>query len=214
MPAIPPTSDFNKSTIDKDTFHAKFLALHAYLTGLLASSGNAVDARSQLGLGSAATVNTGTAAGNVPVVGSDVSVVQAGAVAYFAMSTTPAGWLKANGALVSRTTYAALFAVIGTTYGAGDGVTTFALPDLRGEFLRGFDDGRGVDLARVFGSAQQATSSGTGQVANETTRVESGATDTYSISLTAYAFSGPYTGTLPFIRHRPRNVAMLACIKY
>lgn len=71
MPAIPPTSDFNKSTIDKDTFHAKFMALHAYLTGLLASSGNAADARSQLGLGSAATVNTGTASGNVPLVGTE-----------------------------------------------------------------------------------------------------------------------------------------------
>jgi microcystin-dependent protein len=69
-------------------------------------------------------------------------------------STIPAGWLVAQGQVVSRTTYAALFAAIGTTYGAGDGSTTFALPDLRGEFLRGLDSGRGVDSGRTLGSAQ------------------------------------------------------------
>lgn len=70
------------------------------------------------------------------------------------VNAVPAGWLKANGQLVSRSTYAALFAAIGTTYGAGDGSTTFQLPDLRGEFLRGWDDGRGVDSGRALGSAQ------------------------------------------------------------
>lgn len=79
-----------------------------------------------------------------------------GSVYTFAGATVPTGWLKCNGALLSRTTYAALFAVIGTTYGAGDGSTTFALPDLRGEFVRGFDDARGVDSGRIFGSAQAA----------------------------------------------------------
>ena len=49
---------------------------------------------------------------------------------------------------------AALFAAIGTTYGAGDGRSTFNLPDLRGEFIRGWDDGRGVDTGHLFGSAQ------------------------------------------------------------
>ena len=71
------------------------------------------------------------------------------------MSTTvPTGWLVANGQIVSRTTYADLFAAIGTTYGAGDGSTTFGIPDLRGEFLRGWDDGRGVDSGRALGSFQ------------------------------------------------------------
>ena len=83
-----------------------------------------------------------------------LGMVPSGAVLYFAGRTAPAGWLKANGAAVSRTAYAALFAAIGTTYGAGDGRTTFNLPDLRGEFIRGWDDGRGVDAGRVFGSAQ------------------------------------------------------------
>lgn len=75
-------------------------------------------------------------------------------IAYFARSTAPAGWLKANGAAISRTAYADLYAAIGTTYGAGDGFNTFNLPDLRGEFVRGCDDGRGVDGGRTLGSAQ------------------------------------------------------------
>jgi microcystin-dependent protein len=70
------------------------------------------------------------------------------------MNTPPTGWLKANGATVSRTTYAQLFSVLGTLYGSGDGSTTFTLPDFRGEFLRAFDDSRGVDASRAFGSAQ------------------------------------------------------------
>lgn len=83
-----------------------------------------------------------------------LGIVPSGTVLYFAGQTAPAGWLKANGAAVSRTAYAALFAAIGTTYGAGDGRSTFNLPDLRGEFLRGWDDGRGVDTGHLFGSAQ------------------------------------------------------------
>lgn len=77
-----------------------------------------------------------------------------GQIGLFAMDYAPAGWLKANGAAVSRTLYANLFAAIGTRFGAGDGYSTFNLPDLRGEFPRFWDDGRGIDLGRVFGSVQ------------------------------------------------------------
>ena len=65
-----------------------------------------------------------------------------------------AGWLYCNGDAVSRTTYADLFAAIGTTYGVGDGSTTFNLPDLRGVFLRGLDDGKGYDSGRAIGTYQ------------------------------------------------------------
>lgn len=78
------------------------------------------------------------------------------AIAGFPLSSAPAGWLKANGAAVSRTAYADLFSRIGTTFGAGDGSTTFNLPDYRGEFLRGFDDGRGLDGGRTLNSVQAA----------------------------------------------------------
>ena len=77
-----------------------------------------------------------------------------GEIGTFCFETPPAGWLLADGTEVSRTTYARLFAAIGTTFGAGDGSTTFKLPDLRGEFIRGADFGHGVDPDRVLGSAQ------------------------------------------------------------
>jgi microcystin-dependent protein len=80
--------------------------------------------------------------------------IPSGAVLPFAMSSVPAGWLKCNGQVVSRTTYASLYSAIGTTYGSGDGSTTFTLPDLRGEFIRGFDDGKGTDAGRTIGSSQ------------------------------------------------------------
>ena len=60
-----------------------------------------------------------------------------GMIAPFGMSSLPTGWLACDGSAVSRTTYADLFTAIGTTWGAGDGSSTFALPDLEGAFLRG-----------------------------------------------------------------------------
>lgn len=77
-----------------------------------------------------------------------------GIVCNFARNSAPTGWLKANGAEVSRVAYAELFAATGTTFGSGNGFTTFNLPDMRGEFVRGWDDGRGVDGGRAFGSKQ------------------------------------------------------------
>jgi len=85
---------------------------------------------------------------------SAISAVPSGSVTAFAGSSVPAGWLECDGSAVSRTTYAALFAAVGTTYGVGDGSTTFNLPQLRGEFIRGWDNGRGIDSGRARGSAQ------------------------------------------------------------
>lgn len=83
-----------------------------------------------------------------------ITNIPAGMFGGFGMTTAPTGWLKCNGAQVSRTTYANLFAAIGTIWGEGNGTTTFTLPDARGEFFRGWDDGRGVDVGRAFGSFQ------------------------------------------------------------
>lgn len=74
----------------------------------------------------------------------------------FAFNAVPAGFLEENGAAVSRTAYAGLFRRIGTTWGAGDGSTTFNLPDTRGEHIRAFDNGRGVDSGRAFASWQDS----------------------------------------------------------
>jgi microcystin-dependent protein len=64
-------------------------------------------------------------------------------------TSAPTGWLFAYGQAVSRTTYAALFAVLGTTFGSGDGSTTFNLPDLRGRASFGKDDMGGTSANRI-----------------------------------------------------------------
>jgi len=134
-----------------------------------------------------------------------------GEIAYFAQSSPPTGWLKANGAAVSRTTYSDLFTAIGTTFGEGDGSTTFNLPDLRGEFLRGWDDSRGIDSGRVFGSAQADDfKAHTHQVKYDPMRLNGGgggpAVDWGSSLSTTTSTGGAET--------RPRNIALLACIRY
>lgn len=82
--------------------------------------------------------------------------IPAGAIDLFGMTALPIGWLECDGSAVSRSTYATLFAAIGTAWGSGDGSTTFNIPDLRGEFLRGWDHGRGVDSGRAFASFQDS----------------------------------------------------------
>ena len=83
-----------------------------------------------------------------------VGGVPAGSVTCFAHSSVPSGWLECNGANVSRSTYATLFAAIGTTWGTGDGSSTFGLPDCRGEWVRGWDNSRGVDSGRSIATTQ------------------------------------------------------------
>lgn len=77
-----------------------------------------------------------------------------GMVVGFPVTAAPEGWLKCNGAAVSRTTYSTLFARIGITHGDGDGETTFNLPDYRGVFLRWLDDGAGIDAGRAITQLQ------------------------------------------------------------
>ena len=157
--------------------------------------------------------------------------VPTGAIAYFVHAVVPFGWLKANGAAVSRTVYANLFALIGTTYGAGDGRTTFNLPDLRGEFLRSWDDGRGIDSGRVLGSAQSdAIRNITGEIGllqrtdiNEYVAPSGAFRELRKVSgyigrggvddwLTITNFSA--SNVVPTAaENRPRNIALLACIK-
>lgn len=146
------------------------------------------------------------ATGLVPI----VEQVLPGSVMHFAMPTAPAGWLKANGAAVSRTSYAALFAAIGTTFGVGDGASTFGLPDLRGEFIRGFDDGRGVDSGRGIGTAQSQEI----QSHNHSIFGFFGFAGGGGSTGVHAAFSGANTGASGGAETRPRNIALLACIKF
>lgn len=71
--------------------------------------------------------------------------VPAGTIVAYGGSTPPAGWLLCDGSQVSRSTYAALYSAIGNAFGAGDGSSSFHLPDLRGRFLRGVDGTANID---------------------------------------------------------------------
>ncbi|MHA6887223.1 phage tail-collar fiber domain-containing protein [Ralstonia pseudosolanacearum] len=156
---------------------------------------------------------------------------QEGMIGYFPTQVAPGGWLKANGAAVSRTTYDRLHAVIGTQFGAGDGVNTFNLPDLRGEFLRGWDDGRGIDSGRGLGTWQSGSpvvhDDVGGTAAFNMTALGDGSNVAWS------TIADPWVGPFPLTQYdasaatfvdannkgfvnmsRPRNVAFLPCIKY
>lgn len=195
-----------------------------YMQGLLASA-DAATARTALDVYSKSQVDSAVQ-----------SSTPSGAVAFFARNSAPTGWLKANGAAVSRTAYASLFAAIGTTFGAGDGATTFNLPDMRGEFPRAWDDSRGVDAGRVFGSAQAGQNASHSHTASMTSAGEHshailrGANTNgggYNVHTANAAYDGSgFTQSAGSHSHtvtvndsggseaRPRNVALLACIKF
>ena len=155
-----------------------------------------------------------------------VSAVPSGTIIQVAQNTAPAGYLKANGSAVSREDYADLFAAIGTTYGSGNGSTTFNVPDLRGEFVRGWDDGRGVDSGRGLGSSQSAYSTVTvprdgwgtsgsalGAVTSGRLLVGSGQSEINEGLESIRGAGSDRTATSTSNSNRPRNVALLYCIK-
>jgi microcystin-dependent protein len=87
----------------------------------------------------AADINANFATLKTTIEGINAGSSPEGAIIAFGGTTAPTGWLLCNGQTVSRSTYSALYSVIGNSFGAGDGSTTFHLPDLRGRFLRGVD---------------------------------------------------------------------------
>jgi len=111
-----------------------------------------------------------------------------GAVIAFAGSAAPSGWLLLDGATVSRTLYAGLFSVLGVTYGAGDGSTTFALPDARGRTVFGADNMGGVSANRLGNNAS------VGGIAGAAARGATGGAQTHAqtvAELAAHAHSFP-----------------------
>ena len=164
--------------------------------------------------------------------------VPVGSVFHFASSTPPTGYLKANGDTVTNgpgtvqgvtANFSALYAILGETYGAAG-----KLPDLRGEFIRGWVDGRSdTDTGRTFGSFQDwAIENITGSFQSSggfSAGSLTGGTGVFTTSDPAVAFLNGTQGSYTFNRTlnmnassqvktstetRPRNVALLACIKY
>ena len=167
-----------------------------------------------------------------------------GQIALFPANVAPGGWLKANGVILSRATYSSLWAFANASgnivsdatwaaangptgsFSTGDGSTTFRVPDLRGEFLRCWDDARGVDSGRAIGSFQadamqghlhqpltgstfwgNGGSVGSAQPVGNTFAVTGGTTGT---AVTDGTNGTPRTAA----ETRPLNFALLACIKF
>ncbi|WP_434629452.1 tail fiber protein [Chromobacterium sp. CV08] len=150
-----------------------------------------------------------------------VLAVPPGQIAYFGREHHPPGWLRCDGSYVSRTTYAALYDAIGDTFPNPDPArpnpdpaNLFCLPELRGEFIRSWDAGRGVDPGRVFGSRQdQSIQSHTHQIWGDVTNTLAGAGRLPTADQVGHErwLSTEATGGA---ETRPRNVALHACIKY
>jgi microcystin-dependent protein len=148
------------------------------------------------------------------------AAVPTGSVFCMATTSVPSGYLECDGSAVSRTTYSDLFTAISTTFGTGDGSTTFNLPDLRGEFVRGWaSDRRGdgadpsSDTGRSFGSSQ------TDGIKQHTHSVPSGASSSVGGGPNfGGGSSGQTTGNNTANatgdnETRPRNIAMMYVIK-
>ncbi len=128
-----------------------------------------------------------------------VQGVPTGSVFCMAVAVVPSGYVECDGTSYNRTgTYAALFAIIGTTYGANNN-STFKVPDLRGEFVRGYDHGRGADSGREIG-VHQSNSNAQHTHSHTHNHSYSGTTSTKSLRGTVqqiaetFAASGTTTG--------------------
>jgi hypothetical protein len=233
-------------------------AVSAFMLSLLGAA-DAAAARSALALGTAALLNAGTAAGNLvqldaggKLPGVDGSQlinlppaggIPVGTTIWVNGTAAPAGFLKENGALVSRGDFSALWAYAQASgrvvseaawaagdwgaFSSGDGSTTFRIPDSRGEFVRGLDDGRGVDSGRLLGARQADELRSHDHTASSSVSYSNGVpvkNDTWGTY--GYIFGGDRymdptnvsvsttIGNTGGAETRPRNVSKLACIKY
>ena len=146
----------------------------------------------------------------------------AGGMIDWPAETAPAGWLECDGAAVSRTTYSRIFAVISDTFGVGDGSTTFNLPDMRGQFARGWDHGAGTDP-----DAASRTDSGDGTTGDKvgTKQADGIKAHVHGLGATiqpgggaafnaiASTSSGNNTASTGGNETRPTNVALMKIIK-
>ena len=150
-----------------------------------------------------------------------ITAVPAGAVIAWTTASAPTGWLICDGSAVSRSTYSGLFGVISDDYGAGDGSSTFNLPDYRGEFLRGTDGGRSVDPDR---SSRTDRGDGTGgdvvgskqghmYASHSHSNGDSGGSGAASPGSYGRAFGNWFTGASGGNETRPRNVNVNWIIK-
>lgn len=136
--------------------------------------------------GTIAEADIGDAQVTAAKLGADVVFLPTGCIIPFAGSTAPTGYLLCYGQAISRTTYADLFAALGTTYGTGDGSTTFNLPDLRGRVIAGQDD--------MGGSSADRLTNQTGGLDGDTLGATGGA-ETHTLDITEMPDHHHYIGS-------------------
>lgn len=153
------------------------------------------------------------------------NVTPIGSILLWATATPPTGWLECSGQAVSRTTYAALFALIGVTYGAGDASTTFNLPDMRGRFVRGWSHGTGRDPDAVSRTNRGDDTTGDNVGTIQTDEFESHthplsfnmtsatAVDTGGTTFIAFGSADGPTGATGGNETRPLNINMMYVIR-
>ena len=236
IPAGAPTSAFMATLLDDADAPAARLTLE------VPAAANGM----HTGTTSVETVNASVAATAPTMVQTDkstnvattafVAAALVGQVAHFPASTAPAGWLKANGALLSRTTYAALWAFAQASgnlavsdaawtgnpgkFSPGDGTTTFRIPDLRGLIVKGHHDGSGTyetDTGRDLGSYQADRNKAHNHLTVWGGSAPYGQTTPTEMTGATYTATGQnqtYTSTEGGTDARVRNVSLLPCIRY
>ena len=147
----------------------------------------------------------------------NVTQVPAGIVSAFVGVTAPAGWLMCYGQAVSRTEYSALFTALSTTYGSGDGSTTFNVPDLRGRAIAGVDNMGGTAASRLTSTVLSTSNTlgATGGTQSHTlTSAQSGVpAHSHQISVgnvhtfTGYIGSTGHGGTITYFASTDNNTA-------
>jgi hypothetical protein len=160
------------------------------------------------------TTNIATNTSDIAALQTEVasSSVPTGSIFWFASSSVPNGYLVCNGSVISRDDHPALFDLIGSTYGSAG-----RLPDLRGEFIRGWDAARSVDSNRTFGSSQTdefGEHRHTTNIDNSTVELSGGGG--YSMGPGNRPQQARGFGQMSSeggVETRPRNIALLPCIK-
>ena len=214
-----------KANIANPTFSGTVGGITKSMVGLsnvddTSDSNKPVSTATQTALALKANLASPNFSGNVAlpstttVGGTTISFVPAGAVMAFAMNSAPTGWLVCNGQAVDRSGtsgYPTLFAAISTTYGAGNNSTTFNLPDLQGHFVRGFGTaaGSGTFGAKQDDDLKSHTHSYVSAYAPYWEPARGGGGNIYFFSNQANT-----TGATGGTETRPKNIAMLYCIKF
>ena len=156
---------------------------------------------------------------------SAVSGTEVGSIIAWTTGTAPSGYLHCDGAAINRTTYATLFGVLSTTYGTGNGSTTFNIPDYRGRFLRGFASGQATDPDRA-----SRTNRGDGTTGDNVGTKQSDEFKAHTHNFDGEDVIGTFgggagfslrynpasqtTGTTGGNETRPTNIAVMWCIKF